>query len=221
MKKTTLLEQVRCHDGSVMTLNEHDGSIVIRVDGAELMSTRRIASELRLGELAGEGPAVPKAPVVLIGGLGLGFTLRGALSVLPPRAKVVVAELMPEVVAWNRNPAYNLAGKELEDPRTVLEMGDVFDIIAREAKVFDAILLDADNNTTKMTTDGNRRLYRADGIARVRAALRPKGRVVYWSATHDPQLANLLAKCGFTVTVEKIRAAKTTGPTHELIIAAL
>jgi spermidine synthase len=221
MKKWTLLEQAATPDGSALTLHEHDGDYAIRVNGRELMSTRHHASEERLAEVACahlKAASTRTAPRVLIGGLGLGFTLRAALAQLPPNAEVIVAELMPPVVDWNRNPAYGLAAAALADRRTQLEMVDVAVLIARNSGGFDAIMLDADNNTTSMNTAGNRRLYERDGLAVVKAALRPGGCVVYWSADSDPLFAKLLAKSGFVVEVEKTRAHATSGGLHTLLI---
>jgi spermidine synthase len=218
MKKWNILEQASTPDGSKLALVEHDGEYLLRVNGRELMSTRRHASELRLGEVACRGLGARAR--VLIGGLGLGFTLRGALAVLGPGAEVVVAELMPEVVAWNRNPAYPLAAAELADPRVSVAVADVFLVLGREGP-FDAIMLDADNGTTAMMTGGNRALYEARGLERVRAALGPKGSVVYWSAGPDPSFERALRAAGFEVRREEVRAWGSGGPRHVLIIGRL
>jgi spermidine synthase len=218
VKKWTTLEQTTTPDGSKLTLSEHDGEYVLRVNGRELMSNRRHASELRLGELA--GLAKTKAPRILIGGLGLGYTLRGALATAPSDADIIVAELMPEIVAWNQNKAYPLAADALSDPRTSVVIGDVFDIINNSitANPFDAILLDADNGTTAMMTEGNSRLYDTSGLALVRAALNTHGLAVYWSATREPELERHLKKLGFGVTTEIVRAYGHGGPRHTLVI---
>lgn len=221
MKKWNRLEQVATPDGSALALFEHDGEYVLRVNGRELMSTRRHASELRLGELGAAAARRRAGARVLIGGLGLGFTLRGALAGLGSDARVIVAELMPEVVAWNRNEAWPLAAHELADARTEVVIGDVYALIAAsagEARGFDAILLDADNGTTAMMTAGNRRLYERQGLLRVREALRAGGTVVYWSAGPEPGLARLMERCGFEVRVEYVRAYGTGGPKHALVI---
>jgi len=219
VKKWTTLEHTTTPDGSKLTLSEHDGEYVLRVNGRELMSNKRHASELRLGELG--GLAKTKAPRILIGGLGLGYTLRGALNRTAPDADIVVAELMPEIVAWNQNPAYPLAGDVLSDPRTSVVIGDVYDVItnAITSNPFDAILLDADNGTTAMMTEGNSRLYDTSGLALVRAALNTHGLAVYWSATREPELERHLKKLGFGVTTEIVRAYGHGGPRHTLVIA--
>ena len=217
MKKWNTLAESATPDGSTLTLVEHDGELLLRVNGRELMSTRRHASELRLGEAACEGLARRPRARVLIGGLGLGFTLRGALAKLGADAEVIVAELMADVVAWNRNPEWPLAAKELADPRVGVRLGDVFEALA--ASSFDAIALDADNGTTAMMTAGNRALYEARGIARVKAALRPRGVVAFWSAVADPAFERRLGAAGFAVRNERVRAYGHGGPWHTIIVA--
>jgi spermidine synthase len=191
---------------------------VIRVNGRELMSTRHSFSEEQLGVVACHGLARQKDVCVLIGGLGLGFTLRAALATLGRSARVVVAELIPEVVAWNRNPAYALAAAELADPRTQVVIGDVADILTQSQTSFDAIMLDADNETTTMNTAGNSSLYHPAGLAKVWRKLEPGGTVVYWSAGEDPQLAKRLAATGFDVEVRRVRKHPTAGGYHVLLI---
>ncbi|MEY4544467.1 MAG: hypothetical protein RL685_662, partial [Pseudomonadota bacterium] len=186
MKPSTVLEQVKTPDGSTMALVERDGEYVIRVNGRELMSTRHSFSEEQLGVVACKERARLKGARVLIGGLGLGFTLRAALATLARDARVVVAELIPEVVTWNRNPAYPLASAALADPRTQIVLGDVADILVQSQSSFDAIMLDADNETTSMNTAGNSSLYQPAGIAKVWGKLGPGGTVVYWSAGEEP-----------------------------------
>jgi spermidine synthase len=201
-----------------MALVEHDGARVIRVNGRELMSTRHSFSEEQLGVVACHGLSRQKGARVLIGGLGLGFTLRAALATLGPSARVVVAELIAEVVAWNQNPAYSLAAAELADPRTQVVIGDVADILGRSQSSFDAIMLDADNETTTMNTAGNSSLYHAAGLAKVWSKLAPGGTVVYWSAGEDPQLAKRLTATGFDVEVRRVRKHPTAGGYHFLLI---
>ena len=218
MKQATLLEQVKTPDGSTLALVERDGQYAIRVNGRELMSTRHSFSEEQLGVVACQPRATLDAACVLIGGLGLGFTLRAALANLARNARVLVAELLPEVVAWNRNPAYPLASVELADPRTEVLIGDVADIMVRCPDSFDAIMLDADNQTTSMNTAGNTSLYHPAGIARVWRKLVPGGTVVYWSAGEDPLLAKRLASGGFDVEVRRVRKHPTSGGHHVLLV---
>jgi len=219
MKRATVLEQVKTPDGSTMALVERDGEYVIRVNGRELMSTRHSFSEEQLGVVACQGRAQLKGVRVLIGGLGLGFTLRAALASLARTARVVVAELVPEVVEWNRNPAYPLAAAALADPRTHVMIGDVAEILAGSQASFDAIMLDADNQTTSMNTAGNTSFYHPAGIAKVWGKLKPGGTVVYWSASEDPLLAKRLASAGFEVEVQRVRKHPSGGGGHHVLLA--
>jgi len=223
MKKATVLEQVTTPDGSVQALVERDGHYMIWVNGRELMSTRHAFSEEQLGVVGCQPLLGRRGACVLIGGLGLGFTLRAALANLSHDARVVVAELMPQVVEWNRNPAYPLASAALADGRTEIALGDVADVVAQSSARFDAILLDADNETTAMNTAGNSSLYRGPGLALVARALKPRGSVVYWSVGDDPTLVRRLSQAGFTVESRKVpryaAAARGAGGHHVLIIA--
>lgn len=218
MKKWTELERVTTPDGSTLSLATHDRDYVIRVNGRELMSTRHSHSEEQLGTVGCQPLAQSRAARVLIGGLGLGFTLRAALACLAKDAHVVVAELLPEVVAWNQNPAYPLASAALADPRTEVAIGDVARVIEQSSARFDAILLDADNETTAMNTAGNRRLYRASGLSAVHRALTEQGRAVYWSAGQEPEFARRFASSGFEVEVQRVRRHASSTASHYLIV---
>ncbi|HYJ09047.1 MAG TPA: hypothetical protein VEX18_08555 [Polyangiaceae bacterium] len=216
MKRTTVLQELKTADGSTLTLVERDAEYAIRVNGRELMSTRHAFSEEQLGVVACQKQR--QNACVLVGGLGLGFTLRAALASLGPDARVVVAELIPEVVAWNRNAAYPLAAAALSDPRTEVVLGDVADVIANSENRFDAIMLDADNQTTRMNTAGNSSLYQSAGLAMVWRALRPRGTVVYWSAGEEPLFAKRLAASGFVVAVQRVRKHPSGGGHHVLLV---
>ncbi len=209
MKPTRKLAHARTPDGLPLTLEEHDGSFCIRINGLALMHSRATTSELHLGELAAERLRTVSAPRVLIGGLGLGFTLRSVLEPAPPAARVEVAELIPEVVAWNRTFLAGLNGGLLDDPRVRVFEGDVcarLDEAARTAEErFDAILVDIDNGPKDMVQKANLRLYTARGIQKLGAALRPGGRAAIWSAADDPAFASKLARAGFTVEVVRAR----------------
>lgn len=218
MKPTILRDQTVTPDGEVMTLHEHDGAFTIRVAGVVLMSTRQHHSEERLARLACEPLRGARAARVLIGGLGFGFTLRAALGILPADAGVVVAELMPEVIAWNRDPAYRLAGDALDDPRVETIVGDVADILRRRRGAYDAVILDVDNGAVGLTTTDNDRLYTADGLAQAREALRPGGTLAVWSATRDRAFAERMRRCGFDVTTERARVHAGGGSWNDLFI---
>ena len=221
MKKTTLLDSATTPDGQPMMLLAHDTDRIIRVGGIELMSTRQHHSEERLGELACDGLALVRAPRVLIGGLGLGYTLRAVLRVLPGDAEVIVAELMPAVIRWNRDPAFGLGADCLADERVRIVEGDVATCLSAGAGRYDAVILDVDNGTSALTARGNDRLYRATGVGLVRRALRPGGCVAYWSAYADPAFEELLAASGFEVAVERVRphAKARGGSSHVLFLA--
>jgi len=213
------LAEATAPDGTLLSLCRHDGAYLIRVDGVELMSTRRSHSERELARLACASLASATAPQVLIGGLGFGFTLRAALEILPADARVLVAELVPEVIEWNRNPEYDLAGDALRDPRVDLRHTDVSNVLRESPGVFDAILLDVDNGAEPLTTADNGRLYGAAGIRRTLAALKPDGCVAYWSATLVPQFMKLLGRVGLQASAQQVRAHATSGPLHTIILA--
>jgi spermidine synthase len=176
MKPTILRAEATTDDGRLMTLHEHDGDYQISVAGVPLMSTRQHHSERRLAEVACEHIRGRPAPRLLIGGLGLGFTLKAALEGLGPEAKVTVAELLPAVVEWNRNPDYGFAGPALDDPRVELVVGDVAEVIEERRAGFDAILLDVDNGPQGMCAAANTWLYAEAGLACARLS-RPRSAI--------------------------------------------
>lgn len=219
MKKTVRLADATAPDGTVVSLFTHDGAYMIRVGGVELMATRRHHSEDKLAELVCSPLQDRVGARVLIGGLGLGFTLKAALRSLAADAEVVVAEIMAEVIAWNRNPAYTLAGDALRDERVDLRHADVADVLRQSVGAYDAIMLDVDNGADPLTTAGNAHLYRFAGIELATRALRPGGTLAYWSAQDDPGFATTLRDFGLTVEVVRVRAHTTGGARHSLFIA--
>ena len=219
MKRVERLGEAKTPDGTTLTLYRHDGAYLIRADGVELMSTRRHKSEDALAEIVC-APIRDSAGVrVLIGGLGLGFTLRAALASLPHDASVVVAEIVKGVIDWNRNPAYGIAADILADPRVDLRHADVADVIRANPGDFDAIMLDVDNGADPLTTAGNAQLYGSAGIRITAAALRPGGSVACWSAQADPEFAKALRAAGLSVEVLKVHAHGTSGTQHTLLVA--
>lgn len=219
MKPLERLGEARTPDGTVLQLFRHDGAYLIRADGVELMSTRRHHSEDKLAEVAcAPLGAKPKARV-LIGGLGLGFTLREALRHLGPDAEVVVAELVAEVITWNANPAYALSAEAMADPRVRIVHDDVSNVLRANRGAFDAIMLDTDNGPEGMIMKENSRLYATRGIANTMAALKPGGTIAYWSVGDDPDFERALQNAGLTVKTMKVRAHVTSGPLHTLYIA--
>lgn len=218
VKKLEQLDQATAPDGTVLTLCRRDGDYFIRADGVVLMSTRRHASEDRLAELVCAPLRSVPAARVLIGGLGLGFTLRTALDILAADAGVLVVELVAAVIRWNAEPAWNLAASALRDPRVTLRHADVADVLAASPDTFDGIMLDVDNGAEALSTARNARLYRAAGIRAAAAALRPGGRVAYWSAAADPAFADALRRAGLHVESAAARAHATAGPRHTIYL---
>ena len=218
MKKWTLLDSVRTPEGKTISLHEHDGHYTLRINGLDLMSTRQHSSEEKLAELACQKLVLKKKARVLIGGLGLGFTLKKTLSYLRQDAKVVVAEIIPAVIHWNKNPEINLSGTALADPRVQVVQRDVADLIRDGKSHFDAILLDVDNGPASLTTDRNRRLYQKTGLMQAFDALRDGGCLAVWSANADPSFQKLMGQVGFSVQLERSRAYKDSGSSHSLFI---
>ena len=219
MKRYERLGEAMAPDGTVLALYRHDGAYLIRVGNIELMSTRRSLSEERLAEVMCAPLRERAGARVLIGGLGLGFTLRAALRTLAPDAGVVVAEIVEGVIAWNRDPAYPLAGEALRDPRVELRQADVADVLGESPGAFDAIMLDVDNGADALTTSGNARLYHDAGIRMAVAALRPGGRLAYWSAVPDARFATALRRAGLALEVVEAPVHATSRSTHTLLIA--
>lgn len=213
------LGEAMAPDGSVLALFEHDGAYVIRVNGVELMSTRRHHSEDALADLACRPLQEQRGVRVLIGGLGLGFTLKAALRLLSPDARVVVAEIVETVIDWNRNADYPLAGDALRDPRVELRHDDVARVLTQHPASFDAIMLDVDNGADPLTTSGNAQLYGPVGIHLAVAALRPAGRLAYWSAVEDRAFEASLRHAGLSVKATHVRAHATSGPWHTIFVA--
>jgi spermidine synthase len=185
VKPTVQLAAARTPDGRSVTLSCHDGDYTIAVDGLVLMNSRMHASELELARLGCAHARNRATAQVLIGGLGMGYTLRQALDSLRPDARVLVAELLPEVVDWNRDRIGALAGHPLQDPRVEVRATGVAGVIAGAEAVFDAILLDVDNGPDALCDAHNAGLYSAQGIRAVLRALRPDGCLAVWSATTD------------------------------------
>jgi len=220
MKPLERLGDARTPNGTRLELYRHDGAYLIRADGVELMSTRRHLSEDRLAEIACASVRERPRVRVLIGGLGLGFTLRAALQQLGGDAQVVVAELVAEVIEWNADPRYDLSVEAMRDSRVRIVQDDVTNVLRANPAGFDAIMLDTDNGPDGMLMSENARLYAARGIALTVAALRPGGSVVYWSVGDDPKFAAALRGAGLEVSVLRVRAHATSGPMHTLYAAA-
>lgn len=219
MKKLERLGEARTPDGTVLTLFRHDRDYLIKAGGAELMSTRRHHSEDKLAELACTPLRGRPDARALIGGLGFGFTLKAALRILPSDAHVVVAELVRAVIDWNENPDYDLARTALRDSRVELRHDDVARLLREGMGRYDAIMLDVDNGPDPMTTSGNGALYGDAGVRMSAAALRPGGRLVYWSAQDDRGFERTLRRAGLTVSTSRVWSHGTSGVLHTLFVA--
>jgi spermidine synthase len=219
MKPVERLGEALTPDGTRLELLRHDGAYLIRADGVELMSTRRHLSEDRLAEIACAPLAGVADARVLIGGLGLGFTLRSALRHLGPGAEVVVAELVADVIAWNANPDHALSAEAMRDPRVRVVHDDVFRVLAANPGRYDAIMLDTDNGPEAMIMSENARLYAMHGIGLTMAALRAPGVIAYWSVGDDPRFVHALERAKLRVETLRVRAHDTAGPMHTLYLA--
>lgn len=219
MKRVERLGEAVAPDGSVLVLYRHDRNYAISVGGQELMSTRRHHSEDVLAARVCEPLRDHSGARVLIGGLGLGFTLRAALRSLAADAQVVVAEIVEQVIRWNQDPGFALAADALADPRVDLRHDDVANVLRENPGAFDAIMLDVDNGAAAMTTKGNAGLYRDEGIRRAAAALRPGGRLAYWSATDDAAFEKALRRAGLAVEASRVRAHPGLKTWHTIFVA--
>jgi spermidine synthase len=219
MKRLERLGEARTPNGTLIALYRHDGAYLIRADGVELMSTRRHLSEDRLAEVACAPLREVRGARVLIGGLGLGFTLRAALRHLREDAEVVVAELIAEVIAWNADPRYGLSVDAMRDPRVRVLHDDVVDVLRANPAAFDAIMLDTDNGPDGMLMSENAPLYATRGVGVTVAALRAGGSIVYWSVADDPGFVGTLRGSGLAVRTLHARAHDTAGPMHTLYVA--
>ena len=183
----------------------------------ELMNSRLSGSEAALATLAAKKIEKVARPHFLIGGLGMGFTLRAALGALGNKAQIVVAELVPSVVAWARGPMAEIFGDSLTDPRVSIREADVTEIIRSQRSTFDAILLDVDNGPEGLTRKANDALYNSVGLKAAHAALRPGGVLAVWSSGPNPAFAKRLRSAGFDVNEVNIRATGRGGGARHII----
>lgn len=218
MKTTRALCSCHTPNGAQLVLHEHDGHYFLRIDGVQLMSTTASASEQTMAELACNGLPAAKQRI-LIGGLGFGFTLRRVLECCAADAIIDVAELLSEVITWNRAHLQSVNGLLLDDPRVRIHLSDVYELLDGKQR-YDAILLDVDNSPDALVQTGNARLYNHGGMQRVMAALQPKGRVVYWSAHRDRSFAKVLGRVFKQVECVDAKAyPKAKRFTHTLFVA--
>lgn len=189
--------------------------------GHELMSTRKHGSEDALGSLPCKRLKQPETARVLIGGLGMGFTLAAVLAEVGSKAEVTVVELIPEVVDWNRGPLGENSGKPLDDPRTRVYLGDVTKLLRQSHGCFDVIALDIDNGPEGLTKKTNDWLYSTAGIVAAQKALSPTGILAYWSAGPDQAFHDRLRRCGFLVEEVTVYAHGKKGARHIIWLASI
>ncbi|CAH2603657.1 conserved protein of unknown function [Rhodovastum atsumiense] len=202
-----------------IVLRRRGGTYEIRFNGWELMSSRAHHSEEVMARRACAALPGP-APRVLIGGLGMGFMVRAALDVLPPSARVEVAEIFPEVLAWNRGPLAGLAGRPLEDPRVCVRCEDVSALLRAPGPGWDAVLLDVDNGPGALTLEDNGSLYGTTGLRLIRAALLPGGCLAVWSADRSTAFEAALREVGLGWQCQEVTARGDPGdPRHALYFA--
>jgi spermidine synthase len=213
----SVLDTAQVPGGGELRLKQRGAEFSIMLDHDELMNSRLSGSEEALATIACEKIRRHKTPRILIGGLGMGFTLRAALAALGPDARIVVAELVPAVVAWARGPMAEVFGTSLTDPRVSIREADVGEVIRSEAAAFDAVLLDVDNGPEGLTRKANDALYDLKGLGGTRAALRPGGVLAVWSSGPNPKFTWRLRKAGFEVEEVRARANGSRGGARHVI----
>lgn len=215
-----LIDTANVPGGQELRLFRRGSDFMIVLDRNELMNSRMSGSEEALAVMSCERLGQRTAPHMLIGGYGMGFTLRSALASLGAEARVTVAELVPEIIKWARGPMAELAAGCLDDPRVRLVQDDVVAVIAAGNGTYDAILLDVDNGPDGLTRDENDRLYSARGLAAAKRALKPGGVLAVWSAAPDNAFARRVAEAGFSVEEIVVRARSNgKGPRHVIWFA--
>ena len=221
MKPWTLLGRAQTPgNGAELCLYQRDTEFSMKADNDELMNSRVYGSEEALATLSCRKIANHPQARVLIGGLGMGYTLRSALNELGAQAQVVVAELVPAVVQWNREFLAHLAGSPLDDDRVTIREGDVVEVIKTAKHDYNAILLDVDNGPQALTSGKNDWLYSLSGLETASAALRPKGVLAIWASGPDAGFAKRLGQAGFDVDEVRVRGrAGGKGPHHIVWIA--
>ena len=218
MKKWTAVDQALTPDGKTISLHEHDGSYMIRVDGVPLMSTRQHASEEKLAELACAHVRGIRGARVLIGGLGFGFTLRAALAALGARGQGGGGRDSGRGDRLESERSLPLAADALSDPRVTVLQQDVGEAIGERRGRFDAIILDVDNGPAALSTDSNRSLYNSTGLRNASAALRTGGCLALWSVAPDLAFESLMTQAGFRVEVQRCRSHGNSGRWHTLFL---
>ena len=212
-----LLDTARVPGGGELRLKRRGSEFSIMLGSNELMNSRLSGSEKALATLSCERLRERPAPRILIGGLGMGFTLRAALAELGPDARIVVAEIVPTVVAWARGHMAPVFETSLDDPRVSIEVTDVGDLIRRSRSAFDAILLDVDNGPEGLSREANDGLYTLAGLHAARAALRPGGVLVVWASSPNRGFSQRLRQTGFRVDEVSVRATDSGGGARHVL----
>jgi spermidine synthase len=215
-----LLGETRTPDGYDLKLTRRGNEYIILANGKTLMSSRMHGSEEALAHFGCRQARLLKRPCVLVGGLGMGYTLRATLDLLPKDAKVVVSELSSAVVEWNHGPLGPLAGHPLNDRRVHVDVRDVAITLRSEREQFDAVLLDVDNGPSAFTTEANELMYEDRGLANIHRALKPGGVLTIWSVREDRKFEQRLRYNGFRVDVERVRGRLKKGGPHHFIFLA-
>lgn len=201
-------------DGTRITLRRRGHEFMLLADGRSLMPSTVTGSEEALATIGCRHLVAGRGARVLIGGLGMGFTVRAALDVLPADASVIVAELVPDVLSWNQQWLGHLARHPLQDSRVHVAIGDALQVLREDTAGFDAILLDVDNGPAEFAAEGNQALYGRAGLYSIRQGLRPGGVVAVWSAWEDRAFARRLESLGFKVTRDRVRSHGRRGARH-------
>ena len=224
MKPTTRVAETTAPDGAQFVLLKHDGQFLLYMDDRQIMTTTLTHSELLLADIGCDFNKPRRSPRILIGGLGLGFSLRRALEITGPGAKVVVAELLPESVRWNHECLDGLNDAILADPRTQIVQQDVFKLIhtaSKKGPKFDSILLDVDDGPTSLIQPQNIQLYGEDGLEMIKQALTPGGRLAIWAAVAEPKLLKALGRAGFrTEEIPCAKHVRAKRQNHRIYLAA-
>jgi spermidine synthase len=209
----------RAPNGGELCLYQRGDEFVIRVGSHDLMWSGSSHSERELARITLRRLGPREKPRILVGGLGMGFTARAALDALPEDGRVVVAEIAPAVVVWNRGPLGHLADHPLDDPRLTVELGDVAAVISTTRERFDAILLDVDNGPKGLTRKANQQLYGAAGLGNARRALRPGGLLAVWSASPSPPFEEQVRRAKLELSTVRVRArGEDGGRTHFIFL---
>ena len=218
----TLLDTAQIpNDGGELTLSQRGDEFSIKLAGkrGELMNSRVYNSEKVLSQLGCAHIKPHHDAHILVGGLGMGYTLAAALKAVNTQSQVTVAELVPDVVEWNQGPLGNCAGNPLQDPRTLVHIGDVKQLLTSRHPTFDAILLDVDNGPKGLTHSDNNLIYSEDGLKDIYDTLQPNGMLAIWSAGPDYLFTVRLKKIGFRVDTRNVQARPKKGSQHTIFLA--